>query len=377
MPGPAPDPAQDLDATVAAARTGDEEAFGRLVERFTPELQVHCYRMLGSLDDAEDTVQDVFLQAWRALPRFEGRASIRTWLYRIATNACLARRRRDDRRGRLLAASTVADGTAADGTAAGVGGTAATLPLAMSVPWLQPCPDDLLDRAVARDPDPASALASRETVEIAFVAALQHLPDRQRAVLVLRDVVGWPVERCAEALDATVASVNSALQRARSTLRDRLGAPRDEWPAATGTAAERDLVRRYADALERSDDAALADLLAEDVVVGHQPWAGGNMTDEPAVYGGREFVVEAWAPVLHDPQPLDLRAVPVRANRSPAVATYVRQPGTAEHRAFSLTVLRLDGDGRVAEVANFLPDRFPAFGLPETFTGGDGEPVGR
>ena len=367
MTGPDPRPdldLDDLDDAVAAARTGDEEAFGRLVERFTPELQVHCYRMLGSLDDAEDTVQDVFLQVWRALPRFEGRASVRTWLYRIATNACLARRRRDDRRGRLLAASTVAGGAAATVPR----GAAATVPLAMSVPWLQPCPDDLLDRAVARGPDPASVLASRETVEIAFVAALQHLPDRQRAVLVLRDVVGWPVERCAEALDTSVASVNSALQRARAALRDRLGAPRDEWPAASGTAAERDLVRRYADALERSDDAALAELLAEDVVVGHQPGAGGNMAAEPAVYGGRAFVVEAWAPVLHDPQPLDLRAVPVRANRSPAVATYVRQPGTGEHRAFSLTVLRVDGDGRVAEVVNFLPDRLPAFGLPAAFT---------
>jgi RNA polymerase sigma-70 factor (ECF subfamily) len=342
-----------VDAVVTAAQAGDEAAFGRLVERFGPELKVHCYRMLGSLDDAEDTVQDVFLHAWRALAGFERRASVRTWLYRIATHACLARRTRDQRRRRLAAIPR---------------DVPRDLPLAMTVPWLQACPDDLLDRAAAHDPDPASTLAARETVEITFVAALQHLPDRQRAAVVLRDVVGWPADRCAEALGTTVPAVNSALQRARSTLRTQLGDSRDDWRASpTVTVEERALVRRYIDAIESSDDAAIAALLDEDVVVAHQPGAGGHDGAEPAWYQGRSTVIEAWAPALHSPQPLDMRMVEARANRQPAVASYIRVPGRAEHRAFALSLLGTRG-GRVTEIANLLPDQLPSFGLPVSFT---------
>jgi RNA polymerase sigma-70 factor, ECF subfamily len=174
--GPAP-PLHVGDEWVTEARRGDEAAFGRLVERFRPELTLHCYRMLGSLDDAEDTVQDVFLAAWRGLADFEGRSSARTWLYRIATHACPARRTRDRRRYRLLSSNIT-------------GGSA--LPVVMTMPWLQACPDDLIDRAGASDPDPASILVARETIELAVVAALQHLPGRQRAVFLLRDVAGWP-----------------------------------------------------------------------------------------------------------------------------------------------------------------------------------------
>ncbi|HEV7758190.1 MAG TPA: RNA polymerase subunit sigma-70 [Acidimicrobiales bacterium] len=345
----------ELAGLVTAAQGGDGAAFGRLVERFRPELQLHCYRMLGSLDDAEDTVQDVLLQAWRSLPGFEGRASVRTWLYRIATNACLGRRVRD-RRHRLLASARI---SADPG-----------LPVAATVPWLQPCPDGLLDQVAARDPDPASILAARETVEIAFVAALQHLPPRQRAALVLRDVVGWSAERSATALDTTVASANSALQRARATLRRQLGDRRSEWTAAAGheaTAAERELVRRYIDAIESADDAAIGAVLADDAVVSHQPGAGGNETHAAAAYSGRATIIEAWAPALHSPVPLEMRMVAVAANRQPAVVSYVRLPGTTGHRAFALSLLRLDG-GRVVEVANFVPEGLAAYGLPDVLS---------
>lgn len=350
----------ELGAVVAAARDGDEAAFGRLVERFRAELIVHCYRMLGSLDDAEDTVQEVFLQAWRALADFEGRSSVRTWLYRIATHACLARHSRDQRRRRLASRATVFGAT--------------PIPLAMTVPWLQACPDDLLDLAAAPGPDPAATLASRETVEIAFVAALQHLPDRQRAAVVLRDVVGWPADRCAEALGVTVPAVNSALQRARTALRTQLGDSRDDWRASPGiTGAERALVRRYIEAIESADDTAIAALLHEDVIVSHQPGAGGNETAEPAWYQGRGTVIEAWAPVLHSSRPLQMRTVEVWANRQPAVASYIRMPGTTGHVAFALSLLRARGD-RVAEIANLLPDQILTFGLPLSFSARDNGP---
>jgi RNA polymerase sigma-70 factor (ECF subfamily) len=339
---------------VAAARAGDEAAFGTLVERFRPGLTLHCYRMLGSLDDAEDVVQDVFVQAWRAIDGFAGRSSVGTWLYRIATRACLAVRGRDQRRRRLLAASTVADGV--------------VVPLALTVPWLQPCPDDLLDAVAAREPGPAGAATARETVEIAFVAALQHLPDRQRAVLVLRDVLGWPADRSAEALGLGVAAANSALQRARATLRARLGAARDDWsPARAASPEDRALARRYVDAVERADDAAIAAVLHDDVVAGHQPGAGGNDSAEPGWYAGVDAVLAGWAPVLHGDHAFAMRMVEAWANRTPAVASYIRLPGAAEHRAFGLSLLVVR-DGRVAEVLTFGADRVAAAGLPLTFT---------
>ena len=189
---------------VAAARRGDEAASGRLVDRFRPELLLHCYRMLGSLDDAEDTVQDVFLQAWRGLPGFEGRPSVRTWLYRIATHACLARRTRDRRRYRLLNSSVT-------------GGM--PLPVVMTVPWLQACPDDVINRAAASSPDPASTLVARETIELAVIAALQHLPGRQRAVFLLRDVAGWPARQCAT--EQALSAVTSRRSRPPTTPRSQ------------------------------------------------------------------------------------------------------------------------------------------------------------
>src|SRR5262245_17113956 len=339
-----------LGLAAAAAQAGDEVAFGRIVERFRPELKVHCYRMLASLDDAEDTVQDVFLQAWRNLRDFEGRASVRTWLYRIATHACLAHRNRTRRRRRLLT------GNAADGG----------IPIVMSVPWLQACPEDLIDRVAAREPDPASLLVARETMELAFIAALQHLPERQRAILVLRDVLGWPAERCATELALTLPSVNSALQRARGALRQRLGGAREQWPSQRdATDVERALVRRYIDAIEAGDDAAIAALLHEDVVVMHQPGAGGNQSAVPIWYRGRTTVVHAWAPALHGPQPVHMRLVESWANRQPGLASYIRFPGSGEQRAFGLTLFRIERQ-RISEITNLTAEQFDSLGLPRT-----------
>src|SRR5262249_32326523 len=315
---------------VAAARRGDEAAFGRLVERVRPELTLPCYRMLGPLDGAEDTVQDVFLQAWRGLSGFEGRASVRTWLYRITTHACLARRTRDRRRYRLLSANVT-------------GGS--VLPVVMTVPWLQACPDDVINRAAASGPDPASTLVARETIELALIAALQHLPRRHPAVFLLKDVVGWPAQQCATELGLTLPAVNSALQRARTGLRQHLGGTRDQWPAHPATTpAERALVRRYIAAIETADDAAIAALLHDNVLVTHQPGAGGNQAAQPLCSTGRTTVIAAWAPALHSPQPLHLRLLEAWANRQPGVASYVRLPGTAEHRAFGLSLLRVHHD---------------------------------
>jgi RNA polymerase sigma-70 factor (ECF subfamily) len=205
-------------------------------------------------------------------------------------------------------------------------------------------------------------------MELAFIAALQHLPDRQRAVLVLRDVIGWPARRCATALGLTLPAVNSALQRARTGLRQRLGGERDRWPSRSiATDAERALVRRYVDAVEAGDDAAIAALLHDDVVVTHQAGAGGHQGPDPLRYTGRATVIDAWAPALHGPQPLHMRLVELWANRQPGVASYVRFPGTGEHRAFGLALMRVH-DARIVEITNLTPDQLEAIGLPLTLS---------
>jgi Sigma-70, region 4/SnoaL-like domain len=212
-------------------------------------------------------------------------------------------------------------------------------------------PRGLLDLVAARQADPAAAATSRETIEIAYVAALQHLPPRQRAALVLRDVLGWPAEQAAATLKVTVAALNSSLQRARARLRAVLEPERSRWRAAAPAAGEEaNHVRRFVDAIERADDHALLSILAEEVVVGHQPGAGGNDADQPTWYAGRATVLAAWAPVLHHPVPLVMRMIPVGVNRQPAVATYVRLPGTDHHQAFALNVFRIAHD-RITEIA--------------------------
>ncbi|WP_018653083.1 RNA polymerase subunit sigma-70 [Actinomadura flavalba] len=338
-------------ALADAARAGDEDAFAALAERYRWELSVHCYRMLGSYDDAEDIVQETLLRAWRHRDGYAGRSTFRAWLYKIATNACLDLLARDRRRpapyaGPPLAASARPHTPPAD------------------VPWLQPFPDRLLERS--GDADPAAAAVARETIELAFLVAIQHLPARQRAVLLTRDVLGWTAPETAELLDTSVASVKSALQRARATLRLHLPERRADWtrpPAAR--ADERALLRRYVAAHERAEPGALAALLAADVrltMPPHPAWLAGG--DALLAFTGRVFdPASSW---YHG----RWRCVVTGANRQPAVAHYVEFP-SAPHatgadgrlHAQVVDVLAIE-DGRVTAITSFGPDRLPGFGLP-------------
>jgi RNA polymerase sigma-70 factor, ECF subfamily len=314
----------------------DEAEFAALFERHRRELQVHCYRMLGSLHDAEDLLQETFLRAWRSRERFEGRSSFRTWLYRIATNACL------DALGRRRAQPADAAG--------GYG----------EIPWLQPYPDHLLEEVADSEAGPDSAVVAKETIELAFMAAIQHLPPTQRAVLILRDVLGWSAKDTASLLDTSVPSANSALQRARETMQKRLPARRAEWTRKAGPSEEeRELLRRYIEAHERADVERFAELLSEDVSF--------SMPPQPTWVVGRAEVMDfLTANGFGSPEVLgELRLVPVRANRQPGAANYVREPGDTEFRAMALDVLRFEG-GRLVEMTAFPPELFPAFGLPLT-----------
>jgi RNA polymerase sigma-70 factor (ECF subfamily) len=328
-------------AVVAAAKAGDEAAFASLVERYRRELHVHCYRMTGSFEDAEDLVQETFLRAWRKRASFEGRSTFRAWLYRIATNACL-------------------DALAHDALRAPADPGAA-LPAPADLPWLQPYPDLLLDGAAPSEGEPDAAAVSKETIELAFLAAIQHLPPRQRAVLILRDVLGWPAKETASLLETSVSSVNSALQRARATLKERLPRRRLEWAAgADPSEEERALLQRYVDAHERADIAGLAALLRDDALL--------TMPPQPLWYRGRDVIASFLAQSIEPASPDYIghfRLVPTRANRQPAAANYLRRPGDSVYRALALDVLRVE-EGKVVEIVAFPADLFPAFGLPPT-----------
>ena len=340
------------DEVVAAARAGDEVAFAALVERHQGELRVHCYRMLGSLDEAEDLVQETFLRAWRKLGAFEGRSTIRAWLYRIATNACLDTL--DGRARRVLPQDLAPPSDLSVGLARRT-----------DIPWLQPFPDRLIDGrlwepAAPRDAEPDAVVVARETIELAFLAAIQHLPPRQRAVLILRDVLGWPASRTATLLEGSVPSVNSALQRARATLRKHLPERREDWaPSAEPTGEERAVLRRYVDAVERADLAAVAELLAADVRTTMPPF--------PFWLEGRDTVMGALTASWDPGSPAFVgwfRMLPTRANRQPAVAAYVRGHDESTYAAFALSVLRIEA-GHIAEATAFHdPGLFPAFDLP-------------
>jgi RNA polymerase sigma-70 factor (ECF subfamily) len=339
----------DDEVAVAAARAGDESAFATLVERHQRELRVHCYRLLGSFDEAEDLVQETFLRAWKGLPGFAGRSTLRAWLYRIATNACLDAL--DGRARRVLPHQAAAPSD-----------PSAPQPQRYDVAWLQPFPDQLAEPAAPGDEQPDAAVVARETIELAFIAAIQHLPPRQRVVLIVRDVLGWSAQQTADLLDGSVASVNSALQRARATLRAKLPGRRLEWaPSAEPTEQERAVLRRYMQAVERGDLAAVAGLLAEDIRATMPPY--------PMWFQGRDAVVASLAASWDSGSPAYVgrfRMVPTRANRQPAVAAYVRGPGDAEHQPFAIAVLRITG-GRIAEITAFHdPVLFPAFALPAT-----------
>jgi RNA polymerase sigma-70 factor (ECF subfamily) len=336
----------ELEAIVAAATSGDQAAFAALTGRYRRELQVHCYRMVGSFQDAEDLVQETMLRAWRSRKQFQGRSSFRTWLYRIATNACLDALAHSSRRVLPYQVAPAADPR----------DTSRFSP-DPEIAWLQPYPDRLLDEIAPRDTEPDAQVVAKETIELAFLAAIQLLPPRQRVVLILRDVLGWSAREAATLLDTSVASANSALQRARATLRQQLPPRRLEWaPSSAPTAEERAVLQRYMEATEQADAAALAELLAED--------ARTTMPPIPAWLEGREAIMTAIVQGLA-PEFGQWRLLPTWANRQPAAACYLRRPGETEYRAFSIDVLRVE-HGKVVEITAFSAELFPAFGLPAT-----------
>jgi len=319
----------------------DDRAFVAQVERHRPELQLHCYRMLGSVEDSEDLVQETALRAWRGRAGFERRSSLRAWLYSIATNACLDALRR--RPPRLLPIDVA---PAAD--------PHAPLPARLERPWLDPYPDRLLEAIAEGDDEPEAALVRKETIELAFLAAIQHLPPRRRAVLILRDVLGWPARDAAAALGITVNAVNSSLQRARATLRKRLPSRRIEWAAADASDAEREVLRRYMAAHEQGDMEALARILRDDVRAAAPPL--------PLWYDGRDSLL---ASSRERAAAGRFRFLATRANGQPAAASYSRRPGESVYLPVGIDVLRVE-DGLVCELTAFLrPELVAAFGLPE------------
>jgi RNA polymerase sigma-70 factor (TIGR02960 family) len=331
---------QEPDGEVETVRSGDEAAFGALVQRYRHELQVHCYRMLGSLTDAEDHVQETLLRAWRSRSSFAGRSSVRAWLYRIATNACLDTLRTHPER-------VIPIGDAAN-------------PPPSEIPWLQPYPDVLLDRAAPRRDEPDALVVARETIELAYLAAIQLLPPNQRAVLILRDVLDWSAAETAALLDTSVASVTSALQRARATLKgNRPHEPAAWTPPTVPSAEERALLQRYMDAHARADAPALVAMMREDIRF--------TMPPQPTLYAGRVEVGAFLTEALRTAG--EFRLVPTTANRMPAAANYLRAPGEAEFRALSLDVLRFV-DGQLAEITTFEPSLFAYFGLPDIWSAG-------
>jgi RNA polymerase sigma-70 factor (ECF subfamily) len=327
---------------LAAAREGDEDAFRLLVEPLRAALHAHCYRMLGSVHDAEDALQDAMLRAWRGLRGLEGRSSLRTWLYRITTNTCLDAAARRPKRVLPIDYGPPAGPDDVPGE-----------PLVEPV-WLEPYPDERLgvDEGYAA---PEARYEQREAVELAFIAALQHLPARQRAVLVLREVLGFSAREVAESLETTVASVNSALQRARKTVDERLPARSQQATLRTlGDDGIRDLVEGLVDAFERGDVDAILALVAEDATFTMPPY-----TDW---YRGREAVGDSW--LMPGGPPPRLRYVPTTANGQPALGTYQRDPGGG-YRPIALDVLTLDG-ARIVDITAFrTPEVFPLFGLPD------------
>jgi RNA polymerase sigma-70 factor, ECF subfamily len=334
---------------VEAAREGDEDAYRRLVEPHRRELHAHCYRMLGSLYDAEDALQEALLRAWRGLPRFEGRSSVRSWLYKIATNSCLTAIERRPKRVLPVDYGPAADPHRGPGE-----------PAVESV-WLEPYPDEelgLQDGFAA----PEARYEQREAVELAFIVALQHLPPRQRAVLILREVLGFSAQEAADALETTVASVNSALQRARQTAEERL--PEQSQQATLrllGDDGLRELVDSYVDAWERNDVETVVALLAEDAAFAMPPlasWFRGLDAIEVFLAGWPLSGAWRW------------RVARTRANGQPALAYYTWDPEAETFLPFALNVLTIEG-ARIKEVNAFLtrstedPDREVLARLPE------------
>ena len=321
------------------ARSGDRDAFAALVDPYRAELQAHCYRMLGSLQDSEDLLQETLLAAWLGLDGFEGRASVRTWLYRIASNRCLNQLRSARRRP----------------------ASPARLPAAVPEPtrlgevfWLQPYPDSLLDGVSDQAPGPEARYESREAISLAFVTAVQLLPPNQRAVLLLRDVLGYRAAETADLLGLSVDAVTSALKRARSTL---AVAPEDRpAPPPPGSAAERDLLDRFVTAFTELDVDRLIALMTDDVWV--------RMPPAPFEYHGRAAAHGFFTAVDAHRRETD-RLIPTRANGQPAWGEYRRDPVTGVSRLAGIKVVGLAGD-RIHEITRFEATVAPYFGLPRT-----------
>jgi RNA polymerase sigma-70 factor, ECF subfamily len=329
---------------LGAAQAGDQRAFALLVEPYQPELRAHCYRMLGSPSDAEDALQETLLRAWRGLTRFEGRSSLRTWLYRIATNVSLRMIEKRPKRVLPIDYGPAADPHAALGE-----------PLTESI-WLEPYPDaELGVESAMLGPD--ASYEQRESIELALAAAFQHLPARQRAVLILRDVLGFSARETAEALETTPAAVDSALQRAHKAIDERVPAQTQQATLrAIGDSELRDIVDRFAEAWQRNDVDAVVAMLAEEARMSMPPW--------PRWYSGRRAVAAflgTW--------PLAARkrwqVLATGANGQPAVAGYLWDEQATAFRPETIIVLTLSGP-RVSEITAFrTPELFPLFGLPE------------
>jgi len=323
---------------VARAQAGDPDAFAELVEGHRRELELYCYRVLGSVQDAEDTVQETFLAAWKHFASFEVRSSVRTWLYRIATNRCLMALRSARRRQPAEVAVPIGPYPEPNATS--------------DVMWLEPYPDLLLERIEDTAPGPDALFEAREAISLAFVAALQLLPPRQRAVLVLRDVLGFRAKEVAAMLDASEESVSSALKHARANLQSRLPRPADP-PPASNSKTERAIIRRLVTAYEAGDVAALVGLLTEDVVV-TAPLAAGQ-------YVGPGAAERAFAAIFA--QDRSYRLIDTRANGQPAFGVYVRDPATGVFHANGMMVVTLAGD-RIQAMTRFDNSVIAKFGLP-------------
>ena len=328
------------------ARAGDEAAFRQVARAYSGELHVHCYRIVGSVQDAEDLVQETLLAAWRGLDGFEGRASLRSWLYRIATNRCLNALRDRRRRVTELPPPPAEAPEPPEPTRRGE-------PL-----WLEPYPDALLEGVVERSQEPDARFAAREAIGLAFVAGLQRLQPRQRAVLVLRDVLGFRASEVAETLGVTEASVTSALHRARSALDADQPVAQREQTTLPNSREERELVARFTDAFEGGDVEGVVALLTDDA------WL--TMPPQPLEYQGPVAIASFLSSVPAGGRLDHFRLVPTRANGQPAFGCYLRDPHTPIAHAYGLMVLTLRG-GRVSAITGF-PDTsvFPHFGLPRT-----------
>jgi RNA polymerase sigma-70 factor (TIGR02960 family) len=313
------------------AALADESAFEELARRHRRELHVHCYRMLASFDEAEDAVQETLLRAWRGRDTFDGEHA-RAWLYRVATNVCLDLIRSRSRQAQELRSFA-------------------------EVGWLQPYPDRLLDQLASDDDEPDTVAVARETIELAFLAALQVLPPRQRATLLLRDVLGMPAADTASLLETSVPAANSALQRARATMQDHLPSHRLDWSVREPSANERELLDQFIDAHERCDATLAARVATTDLRVTMPPY--------PWLYDGLDAVQPLMERAFGPDRDGDWRLLPTMANRMPTAASYLRRFGDTEFRAFKFDVLRIE-DAMIAEITTFGPELFPVFGLPST-----------